>query len=63
MFGNLTETQVAEIADECREYASRYNCKLYEALADWEGDGPEGSWGLTTAQRNQVASYLALHGK
>ena len=45
-----------EVAEECVEYAKKYNCTYIEALKDWEGDGPEGSWGLG------LEAYEAVEG-
>ena len=38
--------QLETIAQQCRDYAILHNCTKEEALGDWEGDGPNGSFGL-----------------
>tara|TARA_R110002020_G_scaffold155014_1_gene335821 strand:+ start:7891 stop:8133 length:243 start_codon:yes stop_codon:yes gene_type:complete len=49
-----------EIAEDCRVYAQRYNCNLQEALVDWEGDGPDGSFGLNREDEQIVANILKV---
>jgi hypothetical protein len=38
-------------------YAEKYGMTFSEALKDWEGDGPNGSWGLTTDEREAALAY------
>jgi len=52
--------RISEIAQQVREYAAKYNCELGEALIDWEGDGPNGSWGLNRDDEYQVATELGI---
>ncbi len=52
------ETFFLRVAEECREYAERYSCSLEDSLADWEGDGPSGSWGLNSWEKDQVRLVL-----
>ena len=52
------EKFIQTVADQCREYAARYNCSLAEAIYDWEGDGPDGSFGLTAKDRLAVEAAL-----
>lgn len=54
----LTTQQLKGISRECREYAEKYNCSLHDAIADWEGDGPSGSWGLTPSEKSEIAHEL-----
>lgn len=41
-------------------YATEYKCDLFTSLSDWEGDGPNGSWGLTRYEREIVAEALGI---
>lgn len=52
---------VQRVIADCQQYAKRFNCSLNEALVDWEGDGPSGSYGLTDAER-QAVSVAMLTG-
>ena len=47
-----------EVAAEVIEYAKKYKCTLADSLADWEGDGPNGSWGLSSDEKAEVSRYL-----
>jgi len=49
-----------DVLDDCREYADRYGCSLAEAIDDWEGDGPNGSWGLGPDEK--AAVWKLSHG-
>lgn len=42
---------VKRIATDVIEYADKYGCPLHEAMDDWEGDGPGGSFGLSETDR------------
>jgi hypothetical protein len=55
---NLDLNCIAEVAQDCREYAKQYNCSLAESVSDWEGDGPNGSWGLTREEQALVLETL-----
>tara|TARA_R110000744_G_scaffold152325_1_gene266343 strand:+ start:140 stop:340 length:201 start_codon:yes stop_codon:yes gene_type:complete len=48
------------VAEETIAYASEYKCDLAKALIDWEGDGPNGSWGLTRHEEYIVAEKLGI---
>jgi len=45
---------INEVIKECLAYANRYSCSFEDALEDWEGDGPNGSWGLTPDERAAI---------
>ena len=45
---------IKDVTWECLKYANKYNCTWVEALNDWEGDGPDGSWGLTKDEKLEV---------
>lgn len=51
-----------DVAEECQEYATRYHVTLHDAIAEWEGDGPDGGFGLKPGERSAVADYLASAG-
>ena len=54
------EMDYNEIAQECRAYAAKYDCDLGCALVDWEGDGPDGSWGMNRNDEYEVARILGI---
>jgi len=58
-FVELRPETAEKIALECLEYARQYRCTLNDALADWEGEGPGGSWGLNANEKAQVARVLS----
>lgn len=45
---------INQVIQDCKEYAEQYNCTFKEALYDWEGDGPNGSWGLTGEEEKSI---------
>jgi hypothetical protein len=53
---------INKIIADCLRYANHYNCTFEEALEDWEGDGPDGGWGLTQDERTEV-QVIATRGK
>jgi len=48
------------VMQETQEYAAKFGCSLLDALDDFEGDGPEGSWGLSRIERDEVAANLGI---
>jgi len=56
----MNAEQIKQIADDCRAYARKHNCELGEALIDYEGDGPEGSFGLQRDDEYEVARALGI---
>ena len=54
---------IEEIAQGCRDYSVEYNCSLSDAVDDWEGDGPNGGWGLDSDADAMVRSELGIGDK
>jgi len=54
----MNERYIQRVIDDCRWYAETYGCTLADALADWEGDGPYGPWGLTPEEVAAVSKRL-----
>jgi len=49
---------IAQVAAEVTEYASKYKCSDDQALDDWTGNGPDGTFGLLRADRKDVEAVL-----
>lgn len=45
---------IAIVIRDCIEYAQQYGCSFTDAVCDWEGDGPDGSFGLTPEERDEI---------
>lgn len=43
-------------------YANKYNMNFAEALGDWEGSGSNGSWGLSSEEKEEAFAYYKLYG-
>lgn len=52
------EKFIEQVVAECFDYARRYNMTVLEAVDDWEGDGPDGSWGLTSQEKELVIKHI-----
>ena len=52
------EKFIEQVVAECFDYAERYNMTALEAVDDWEGDGPDGSWGLTSQEKELVIKQI-----
>jgi len=50
---------IASVVNDSLDYARKHGMSFAEALADWEGDGPDGSWGLSSDELKQAAAYHA----
>ena len=46
------------VVEETAWYAEKYGMTFREALKDWEGDGPDGSWGLSHEEKEQALAYF-----
>mgnify|MGYP001814479586 CR=1 FL=1 len=57
-----TTTFIATVADQVTDYAIKYKCTYADAIWDWEGDGPKGSYGLSTEDRVDVSRELRRRG-
>ena len=57
---NHLQSWTEGVAQDCREYAAKYQVSLSEAVTDWEGDGPDGSWGLAKDDQLAVAIVLGI---
>ena len=44
----------SEVIADTIWYAEKYKMTFKEALNDWEGDGPDGSWGLTNQEKADI---------
>lgn len=53
---------ISDVTDQVIEYADKHGCTLAESLYDWEGDGPNGSFGLTNPDKDQVLIKLRARG-
>ena len=51
---------IADVAKEALQYASKYDCPVSIALDDWEGNGPEGGFGLQHNERADVEHHIKL---
>jgi len=58
-----SQQQLEAIAEECSDYAKKHNCELGEAILDWEGDGPNGGWGLDRDTEYEVARILGIENQ
>jgi hypothetical protein len=47
----MNELLLKKVIEDVLWYTKKYGCDLYTSLSDWEGDGPDGSFGLTTYER------------
>lgn len=52
------EKFIEQVVADCFDYAARYNMTVLEAVDDWEGDGPDGSWGLTAQEKELVIQQI-----
>ena len=52
------EKFIEQVVAECLDYADRYNMTALEAVDDWEGDGPDGSWGLSSQEKELVIQQI-----
>lgn len=52
------EKFIDQVVADCFDYAARYNMTVLEAVDDWEGDGPSGSWGLTLEEKELVIEKI-----
>ena len=57
-----TDTFIQDVIRDCVEYSRRFNCSMETALYDWEGDGPNGSWGLNRHERDYFLSLAEFNG-
>jgi len=57
-----TTTFIATVADQVTDYAEKFDCSYADAIWDWEGDGPRGSYGLTQEERVAVSRELRRRG-
>lgn len=53
---------ITTVADQVIDYAKKYDCTYADSLWDWEGDGPEGSFGLTSGEKYAVSKELRRRG-
>ena len=54
------QTSIESIAADCKAYSLQYKCSLYDAVKDWERDGPQGSGGLSLDAQRAVAIRLGI---
>jgi len=52
-----------EVAEDCDRYARQYRITLGESIREWEGDGPDGGFGLTIEQAATVAAFFKDQGR
>ena len=50
----MTDNFYREVIADTIWYAEKYKMTFKEALDDWEGDGPDGSWGLTNQEKTEI---------
>lgn len=49
---------IKNVVEDTIWYAEKYDMTFNEALKDWEGDGPNGSWGLSREEKEQALTYF-----
>ena len=53
---------IRRVVEDTIWYANKYDMTFSEALGDWEGDGPDGSWGLSSEEKEDALAYYKLYG-
>ena len=53
---------INQVVQDVKEYAKGHRCSLYDAVNDWEGDGPRGSFRLHKRDRDAVFAKLKREG-
>ena len=54
----MNEKFKQQVIEQTLEYSAKYKCSLRDALWDWEGNGPEGSFGLQHHEMSTLTTAL-----